>query len=102
MAKGAAYAGLGRPDSALVAWRRAREYWGGGTEAQDSWDRLPLPMAESSLQLGDTAQARSLLEDLVKQWHAADSSGVDVRRARLLFESLRAHGPPGLKGDRRP
>ena len=93
-AMGAAYAGLGRPDSALAIWRRAREQqWGGGTEAQDGWDRLPLRMAEVALQLGDTVQAQALLQEMARQWSGADSGATDVRRVRSLVSAINARPP---------
>ncbi len=86
--RGAAYAGLGLADSALASWQRARNYWGLGSESQDGWDRLPLQMAEAALTLGDSAQARTLVGSLLRQWVGADSAAVDVRRARRLWEAL--------------
>lgn len=87
-ARGEAYAALDRPDSALAAWRTARGYWGGGSEDQDGWDRVPLRMAEAALALGDTVAAKRLLGDLTRQWERADSLAVDPRRARDLARLL--------------
>ncbi|MGE3615777.1 MAG: AAA family ATPase [Gemmatimonadales bacterium] len=85
---GKAYAALGRADSALMAWERARVWWGGGSETQDEWERLPLSMASAALVAGDTARARDLLAVLVRRWERADSAAPDVARARLLFGRL--------------
>lgn len=90
--RGRVHLALGRPDSALAAWRRARGRFSWGYEIGDELDRLPLAIADAALTVGDSAAARTALAELLSQWKDAPVDFPDRRRAREWFERLRPDG----------
>ncbi len=88
--RGRVHWGLGRPDSALAAWRRAQATFTWGTEIQDDWERLPLSIAEAALATGDSASARRALSEILDRWKTAPNQFPELRRAREQLTNLQA------------
>jgi DNA-binding SARP family transcriptional activator/tetratricopeptide (TPR) repeat protein len=91
--RGRAYLALGSADSALTSFQRAARYFTWGFELQYEWEQLPLLIAEAAIAVNDSGLARQTLGSLVERWSGADSTALDVRRARALLARL--EGPVG-------
>jgi hypothetical protein len=92
--RGRIHFALGRPDSALKPWHRARTRFTWGFELADEWERIPLSIAHAALAIGDSAAARTALAEILAQWQDAPQDFPDRRLARDLFRRLQRDGTP--------
>lgn len=90
---GRIHEGLGHPDSALAALRWAQAFPTWGTELQEQWERLPLSIAAAELAVGDSAEARAALSEILAQWKDAPLDFPDRRRAREKLLELQVDLP---------
>jgi DNA-binding SARP family transcriptional activator/tetratricopeptide (TPR) repeat protein len=80
--RGEAYAAIGRIDSAVAAFRTARQIWNWGFEGQEEWVRVPFRIGQLADRVGDVAGARSGYGELVERWRQGDSTLVELVAAR--------------------
>lgn len=88
--RGEAYDGLGKADSALAAFRAAREVWNFGFEGQEEWVRTSYRIGELAERAGDSALARTAYSELVDRWQAGDATLPELVAARQRLGRLQS------------